>query len=172
MTLQQVSLELFEQLSSLLRQLREPEFTRSLAVLNGNTIGKHFRHILEFYETMLAGKEGEVICYDQRKHDQLLEESHALALRKLKEVSELVRQKECDYPLQLNACYSTVPSSEQVLISTSYYRELMYNIEHAIHHMAIIRIALQTAFPQIEIEAGFGVARSTLRYQQQIKVSN
>jgi hypothetical protein len=51
--------------------------------------------------------------------------------------------------------------------NTSYNRELVYNLEHAIHHMAIMKIAVDNAFPQVQMPENFGVAYSTIRYQQQ-----
>jgi hypothetical protein len=45
-------------------------------------------------------------------------------------------------------------------------RELVYNIEHAIHHMALIKIGLRAEFSSVIIPDSFGVASSTLRYDQ------
>ena len=42
--------------------------------------------------------------------------------------------------------------------------ELVYNIEHAVHHMAIIRIAVQHEFPDLALDDEFGYATSTLKY--------
>jgi len=53
-------------------------------------------------------------------------------------------------------------------MNSSYFRELQYNIEHAIHHMAIIKIAIGACFTEVELPANFGVAYSTVRYQKQL----
>ena len=53
-----------------------------------------------------------------------------------------------------------------VRINSSVERELAYNIEHAIHHMAIIKIAVNTVFPRVQLPQNFGVAYSTVRYQK------
>ena len=55
---------------------------------------------------------------------------------------------------------------DSVKIKSSLERELAYNIEHAIHHMAIIKIAVQTVFPKVKLADNFGVAFSTVRYQK------
>jgi hypothetical protein len=47
-------------------------------------------------------------------------------------------------------------------------RELMYNIEHTIHHLAIIKIGLNAVAPQIALSEHFGVAPSTIRHKQNI----
>ena len=58
--------------------------------------------------------------------------------------------------------------TESVKIKSSLERELAYNIEHAIHHMAIIKIAIQTVFPNVKLAENFGVAYSTVRYQKSV----
>jgi hypothetical protein len=65
----------------------------------------------------------------------------------------------------------TKSDEDSVKIKSSLERELAYNIEHAIHHMAIIKIALKTLFPKVKLADNFGVAYSTVRYQES-KVSN
>ena len=50
-------------------------------------------------------------------------------------------------------------------VSSSFFRELTYLIEHTIHHLAIIKIGLNEVYPAIEIPKNFGVAHSTIRYQ-------
>jgi hypothetical protein len=44
-------------------------------------------------------------------------------------------------------------------------RELLYNLEHAIHHMALIQVAVRQAFPALTLPAHFGVAYSTVQHQ-------
>jgi hypothetical protein len=44
-------------------------------------------------------------------------------------------------------------------------RELQYNVEHTIHHLAIIKIALRLVAPDIALPEHFGVAPSTIRHR-------
>jgi hypothetical protein len=53
---------------------------------------------------------------------------------------------------------------EIVTVNTNYYRELLYNMDHAIHHCALIRIGLMR-FHQVNIPNGFGIAPSTIRHR-------
>ncbi|MBK7681685.1 MAG: hypothetical protein IPJ26_04015 [Bacteroidetes bacterium] len=52
-------------------------------------------------------------------------------------------------------------------VNSTYKRELAYNIEHAIHHMAIIKIAIENAYSDIVLDKAFGVAPSTIRFQRE-----
>ena len=56
---------------------------------------------------------------------------------------------------------------EAITIETNYYRELIYNIEHAVHHMAIMKIGIHEVAPYISLPADFGVAASTIRYKKE-----
>jgi len=51
-------------------------------------------------------------------------------------------------------------------VKSNLMRELAYNLEHAIHHMALIRIVLNQQFPDVKVDANFGVAYSTIRYNK------
>ncbi|TAG65626.1 MAG: DinB family protein, partial [Runella slithyformis] len=52
---------------------------------------------------------------------------------------------------------------------TTLSRELVYIAEHAIHHLAILKIALRAHFPDIALPVHFGVAYSTVQYQNSIQ---
>jgi len=54
-------------------------------------------------------------------------------------------------------------------IHSNIKRELVYNLEHAIHHMAIIRIGVINIAPEIELSEGFGIAPSTIKYYKSLK---
>ncbi len=49
---------------------------------------------------------------------------------------------------------------------SSFHREVAYNIEHAIHHMALLKVAVNQTLHYIQLPENFGVASSTVRYQE------
>ena len=59
-------------------------------------------------------------------------------------------------------------SDEVIALSSNYYREIMYNIEHAVHHQALIRIGVQSLRPEMALPKAFGVADSTIQYRNQV----
>jgi hypothetical protein len=67
--------------------------------------------------------------------------------------------------LVLEACYDD-QSVESITISTNYYREIAYNLEHTIHHMALIRVGLNEV-SGIQLPDDFGVASSTVKHRKQ-----
>ena len=52
-----------------------------------------------------------------------------------------------------------------VNIKTNYYRELAYNLEHTIHHMALIRVGIAEV-SSLSVPENFGVAYSTLKFRE------
>ncbi len=152
------------QINELTLQLSDAQYSARLELLSGNTIGKHVRHIIEFMDLLVCGCEAGIINYDRRKHDEQLEESTKASLLKIEKLKSRVNLLSLDEGIFLEVSY-TQSDEDKVTIKSSIGRELAYNIEHAIHHMAIIRIAVRTAFPHVRLSEHFGVAYSTVRYQ-------
>jgi len=70
-------------------------------------------------------------------------------------------------PLLLEVGYD-VANDNFVTVETTAMRELVYNIEHAVHHMAIIKIGVREIANYIELPLDFGIAASTIRYQESV----
>lgn len=168
MELQRVSKEILNQLISISKQLSNHGFNQPLDVLSGNTVGKHIRHIIEFFDLMMMGRESGFVNYDQRSHDKVIETNSELAIEKMNSLKQEIESVEVDFAMSLQVNYNPNDPCEQTLRS-SYFRELQYNIEHAIHHMAIISIAVKSSFKDVELPANFGVAYSTVRYQKELE---
>ncbi|MGY8901828.1 MAG: hypothetical protein ACKVI1_04480, partial [Flavobacteriales bacterium] len=67
--------------------------------------------------------------------------------------------------ITLRASYG-VDVSVDIDIDTTVERELVYCMDHAIHHLAIIKISLIESGVDLKMEADLGVASSTLRYRE------
>jgi hypothetical protein len=160
--IKQATSEIIDQLTDLAEKLSQEDFTRPLSVLLESSIGMHYRHIIEFYEVMMAGAGTGEINYDSRKHDPELEQSREKCFERLKAIRKAIKLEPA-LKLNLRGSYSR-ESDIRFTLRTNFERELVYNIEHAIHHMAIIRIALQHEFPDISVSAAFGYAYSTLKH--------
>ncbi|PIQ49497.1 MAG: hypothetical protein COW03_04670 [Cytophagales bacterium CG12_big_fil_rev_8_21_14_0_65_40_12] len=165
MQLQQISVDILNQLIAISKQLKDNEFSAPLEILSKNSIGKHIRHIVEFYDLMLIGHVSGNVDYDKRSHDRILEENRVLAIEKMNALAVEILAITNDQPITMFANYS-IDGNDPVKIDTTLFRELQYNIEHAVHHMAIIKIALLNAFKEVAIPQGFGIAYSTIKYQK------
>ena len=158
------ALLILDQIRHLVEQLRPTEYSASLELLSGNTIGKHIRHVLEFFDLLVNSQDSDTLNYDNREHNELIESDKEVCLNTLKNIIHKLNQVDGDSPLILQVSYSE-EKQKPVNVQTSLNRELAYNIEHAIHHMAIMKIAVITVFPHVNLPENFGVAYSTIRYQ-------
>jgi len=52
-----------------------------------------------------------------------------------------------------------------MIVETNYYRELIYNLEHTIHHMALIKVGINEV-SCIAVPEGFGIATSTIKFRR------
>ena len=150
------------QLRDVLEELSNPQYSAPIDLLSGASIGQHFRHILEFFEELTHGYEKDTVDYDQRKRNLSLETNRGHAMELLTETAFTVDKPDKDL-LLVTRLSPTYP--EPVVIRTNYFRELLYNIEHMVHHMALMRIGIN-AVSQIRLPDDFGVAASTLKFRQ------
>jgi hypothetical protein len=164
-----VYIEVVRQLTDLLKQLKPKEYSQPLAVLNRSSIGQHTRHVVEFYQCLLKGVRGGIVDYDARERDLLLENDLDFTINCLEEIEKYIDQiKNPNEPLLLLVSYCT---DNQYFIETNFLREMVYLVEHSIHHYALIRIGLQENFSNIFIPKNFGVAYSTVKHRQEVQNS-
>jgi len=159
---------ILSQLSDAVQQLSEAEFIRPSETLGGSSVGQHLRHTLEFFICLEQGTSKGVINYDKRAHDKLIESDKDIALLAIDRIRQFIDLQTHDKALQLEVGYD-LRSDESVIVQTNYLRELTYNIEHAVHHMAIMKIGIREVAAHVTIPADFGVAASTLRYREVVE---
>ncbi len=163
--LRSTSAEIITQVITVTEKLSNEEFARPLAILNGSSIGKNIRHIIEFYDCLLRGYKNGTVNYDAREHNTLLENDKFLATETLEIIKEKIMNSS-DKQLTLLVNFSNDEAAVNS-IATTVYRELIYNIEHVVHHAAIIKIALKNSFPEVAVPENFGIAYSTVKYAKQ-----
>ena len=164
MSLKSTSTAILHQIADVVGQLTNAEYARPVNVLSGNTIGKHVRHILEFYELLVDCTRTDELNYDNRHRDLQLEVDTYEAILRIGRIDQAIQDLDLDRPLILVADVSA-EHPELVEIPSSFARELHYNIEHAIHHLALIQVAVRAAFPMVELPENFGVANGTVKHQ-------
>ena len=157
---------LFNQLHSILSTLTNHQYTEPSKLLSTSTIGQHVRHIIEWFEELNNGYESGIVNYDKRKRNIKIETEINTAILLLKTLIDTINKK--DKAMLLLANYSN-NGFQNIMIETTYYRELVANLEHSIHHIALIRVGINEV-STIEVPDCFGVAISTVKYKN--KISN
>lgn len=157
-----VSKHILSQLSAVLAEMTNDEYILPIELFSGASVSQHTRHILEFYICLLD-QQGDAINYDARKRDQRLEQNISFTLETITSIIHKLPELETKKPVTLCA----IQGGQEIQVPSSLERELLYAIEHTVHHMAIIKMGLLMHFPQVAIPASFGVAESTIQYRNQ-----
>jgi hypothetical protein len=158
-----------------LERCSETAYCQPLPKLSGATVGEHTRHFIEFFqcltEKLTAGTTPEdlVINYDQRRRDKRIESNPRYALVVVESLMAQLPVLSCDETIWLE--YTDYQLDKSYLLPSSLERELLYNIEHTIHHFALIKIGLGIVSPCLPLPAHFGIAPSTLQFRSSQPVS-
>ena len=155
---------IFGQLAGSLCQLKAGEYSNPCSSLSGHTVGQHVRHIIELFQALELGYDTGTVNYEKRKRDKAVETDSILACRLLQQIGEDLGRPDKDLLLEANyGEQGPVP----LVIPTNYRREIAYNMEHTIHHMALIRIGIRELDSLLVLPEGYGIASSTLKYQRE-----
>lgn len=146
------------QLREALNKLTDEDYDRLLPVFDMQSIGAHCRHIIEFYQCLLNGLSTGEICYENRARNLQLQTERPKALEAIEQLLAAIPDTDLTLQLKVSELNGSIQS-----LQSSYLRELHYVSEHAIHHIALIKIG----FASLGIPAppNFGVATSTIQYR-------
>lgn len=147
------------QLKEVLSQLTDHHFICPIPALSNATVGEHTRHIIELFQTIIKGYENGIINYDQRERNHSIQTVKSQALCAIDAILDHI-EKENKTLLLEHHLAETVTR-----IETNYFREVLYNLEHCIHHQALIKVALLD-FNYVNFCENFGVAPSTIAFRQ------
>ena len=146
------------QLIKSINQLNFDEYTCKIELLSTSSIGEHTRHIIELFQQLLNGYDDALIDYEQRNRNITIQENIDYAIECIANIiSNLGKENK---NIQINSLYNNTSQ-----IESNYNRELLYNIEHCIHHLAIIKIGLLSMGIKIT-DKNFGLAKSTIIYKK------
>jgi uncharacterized damage-inducible protein DinB len=162
MELKKAVQQVFIQLADSLNQLEQDQYSYSCKSLSGNNIGQHVRHIIEMFQCLERGYQTGEVDYEKRKRDKQIETDKMVALDLLLAIIQQITKE--NKPLSLLTYYDELLAGPEK-INTNYFREIAYNLEHTIHHMALIRVGLRE-IGSIHVDDSYGVASSTLKYRQ------
>lgn len=153
-------LTLWQHMIDLCESLNQDQYSYKSELLNGASIGEHLRHSYEFYVCLLKRENPTIINYDERKRDARIETDLAYAVEQMQSLKTHLKPIKNDVPLKLSS-----KEANAQMVSTSLERELVYCLDHAIHHQALIKIGLKELNLYHLVNENFGVAYSTIRFR-------
>lgn len=156
---------LAEQLLNLLQSISVADYQAPLTVLDGASIGQHVRHIVDFFTCLEKGVAAGVVDYALRQREPEIESNPDCANRVLKAALAQLLLVPNSLPLAMKGDFLGVQEAQRPLFQSSLGRELTFVHDHAVHHMAMIKIGLSSRCPELLSNADFGVAPSTIKYR-------
>jgi hypothetical protein len=147
-----------KELVDLLEQLSNAEYAKPYLSLSSATIGEHTRHIVEMFQCLINNYESGIINYDKRARNIVLQTDTDFAITQILNIQYLLEKENKKMELQ------QIINDKEIGIDSNYFRELLYNLDHCIHHQALIKVAvLQNS--TLFVNDNFGVAISTIEYR-------
>ena len=160
--------EQLKSLSNLLLLLNDWQYNQKILFLGNASIGGHTRHIVELLKCVTDGYNMGRVDYVNRVRNLSLETDKILAAQELTIMINNVTQPDKHMKLVTECEEGGLIN----IVRTTYFREIVYNTEHAIHHLALIRVALREMKLDI-VGDEFGMAYSTIKYfSTQDKIKN
>lgn len=130
-------------------------------------IGPHLRHIIEHYESLLAGLELGVIDYDNRTRDRALEQDARLAQQRCEQLADTFGDRlSRAWPNAVVVAFDGgLDGGDRFVSHSSPLRELLFVAGHAIHHYALLRLVLKQR--GLVLPENIGKAAATIRYERE-----
>ena len=130
-----------------------------------SSIGTHLRHVLDHFDSLIAGLKSDFVDYHSRQRDPGTEKNPQRARTRVESLREnllssLSQSEQISSDLLLRVSSEDANHS----IPTTATRELYFNVSHTIHHFGMIAmIARQKGWP---VDDTFGIAPSTLVHRR------
>src|SRR5881296_2492482 len=158
------AIAILDQGEDLLRALSAETYTRRVPLAFNACIGGHYRHCLDHFTSLLRGLDADEVDYDHRERDARIESQpdFALALtQQMRAQLERLPRGALDAPVRAR-CEVSYAHGDSPVTGSTFGRELVYAIAHAIHHYALISVMARLMDAQLPEH--FGVAPSTVAH--------
>jgi hypothetical protein len=157
-----------QQGTALLRRLSSTQYVAPQPDCFNSTLGGHIRHNLDHYACFLNGLPAGRVDYDDRDRDALVETDPGYAAGRLEDAASrlgLLASAELIRELAVKTDTGSEIEAAQAWTRSTGRRELQFLLSHTIHHYALIAVICNHL--GVPLDPAFGVAPSTLRFQQQ-----
>lgn len=147
----------------LLKKITNQDYSTPIKHLNNSTIGQHYRHIIEFYLCYLKGLEDNHINFDSRERSIKLETNKTCCIETKNTIIEKLSSKLNNQSAIIFEYNYTIENSQSAEMVSNTLRELLFCLDHSIHHQALIKVALIELGKEKIMGDNFGMAYSTIR---------
>lgn len=132
-------------------------------------VGAHIRHVHDHFRSLFIGLDTGIVDYNVRNRES--REEHDFSASRAANAGIISRLSEVDANAGEIVIVSEIncQSTETLRLSSTVNRELLYLINHTIHHAAIIKFIMQNH--DIPCPKNVGLAPSTASYCRQLSAA-
>ena len=167
MNCKQGAVQLIHQINSIIEVIPEVDYSKGMEIFNGSTLGKHFRHIYDFFNCLVHQCNCNEVDYAKRLRDQQIETDRQYAIHQFEELSKEISCLDETLSIEVYTDFE-LPDGQRPKVRSTIGRELMYAYDHAVHHLAIVKIGVKSIHPDLPLNKDIGVAASTIRHQYEV----
>lgn len=131
------------------------------------SIGEHLRHSVEHFTVLLEGVSQGIIDYDNRKRIVDLERCPLALISAVRAISTQLltfHEEAMMMPLAVRMLFA--PDTVKLDVPSTLGRELGFVASHAVHHIAIVKLLMQSLGASLPKEYGVGHATMSHRKTQ------
>ncbi|GAB5550772.1 MAG: hypothetical protein Sapg2KO_03630 [Saprospiraceae bacterium] len=156
--------QLTRQMIQILQRMDQSAYQQAVDIYEGSSIGKHFRHILDFYNCLLKGLPLGKIDYSDRPRNLEIECAPLIAAHHFSNALHELNDLSLEAPINVLSDFSEDYQTERIFYASTIGRELAFIYDHAVHHLAIIKMGIKRVSPDFQLSSNFGIAPSTVKF--------
>ena len=150
-----------KQITTILTLLASQSKEKQQQLFIEQRIGAHIRHVHDHFRSLFIGLNTGVVDYNLRNRDSMEEVNLSISLSENKHIlNQLVTLNVASSKIEIISeinCHAT----ESLQMTSSVERELLYLINHTIHHAAIIKHMMDNAGVSCPSEIGLAPGTAT-----------
>jgi uncharacterized damage-inducible protein DinB len=147
------------ELADLLEMIDDDDYVfRPPGRLSGS-VGAHVRHVIDHARAVVDHDAPAALSYDCRTRQTPVEERRSLGMALLRRAAERVAELGARSAGDLSLEVQIARDGPTVRVASSLERELIFVLQHTIHHQAIVALVL--AARSCPVPPGFGYAPAT-----------
>jgi len=156
---------------ALLREISDSAYSKKIPLSFDASVGGHYRHCLDHFDSLLSGLAEGIIDYDARLRNPRLETDRLFAIAKTAEIQTRMQKlpgASLWDPVSVR-CKVAYSCDDSPPVPSAVAREVMFCVSHAIHHYAIIGVMAD--MQKMNLPPGFGIAPSTLKHNRDLALA-
>lgn len=166
--------EALQQLCMILHTTQAEQEKQANDIYQGSRLGNHVRHVVDHFEALRQGITSGVIDYNRRDRGNAIETSIVMGVTAIEDIVKILEPGHSLYNLPDSRLSVISEIDSQQTISQQFdstlRRELLYLINHTIHHTAYIKLQLKNY--AIELPDDIGIAPGTATFLRNQRTDN